>query len=134
MGLNLQPQTDQSRPTEPDTNPHIRKETKAIEKRKKLIPTKKYKVKLVARPKSKTSNATMKPTVTTTNAPTSSESQKPSQGGTSENNPHHSKHPNSCWHPMAQSRKDVMESPQMRKDWPIPPTPNATTSSKPPIK
>ena len=45
LGPKLQLQTDQSRPAQPDTNPNIRKETKAIEKRKKLIPTKKYKVK-----------------------------------------------------------------------------------------
>ena len=86
MSPKLQPQTDQSRPTQPDTNPHIRKETKAIEKRKKLIPTKKYKVKVVARLEFKTSNATVQPPVTTPSAPTNLESQNPSQGGTSEKN------------------------------------------------
>ena len=45
LGPNLQPQSDQSRPTQPDTNPCMRKETKATEKRKKLITTKKYRVK-----------------------------------------------------------------------------------------
>ena len=49
LGPELQPQTDQSRPIQPNTNPHIRKETKAIEKEKKLIPTKKYKMKVVTR-------------------------------------------------------------------------------------
>ena len=39
LGPKLQPQLDQSRPTQPVTNPHIRKGTKATEKRKKLIPT-----------------------------------------------------------------------------------------------
>ena len=87
----LQPQSDQSRPAQPVTNPHMRKETKATEKRKKLIPTKKYKVKVLARPKSKASNATTQPPVTTPNAPTNSESQKLSQEGTSERNPHYLK-------------------------------------------
>ena len=91
LGPKLQPQSDQSRPTQPDTNPCIRKETKATVKRKKLKSTKKYKVKVVARPKSKTSNATTQPPATTPNAPTNSDSQKPSQEGTSDSNPHHSK-------------------------------------------
>ena len=91
LGPKLQPQTYQSRPTKPETNPCIRKETKAIEKRKKLILTKRYKVKVVARPKSKTSNTTMQPPITTPSAPINLESQKPSQGGTSEKNSHHSK-------------------------------------------
>ena len=77
LGPKLQPKTDQSRPAQPHTTPHIRKETKAIEKRKKLIPTKKYKVNVVARPKSKTSNATAQPPITTSNVPTNLESQKP---------------------------------------------------------
>ena len=46
LGPKFQPQSDQSRSTQPDTNPHVRKETKATEKRKRLIPTKKYKVKV----------------------------------------------------------------------------------------
>ena len=46
LGPKLQPQTDQSRPAQPNTNCHIRKETKAIIKRKKIIPTKKYNVKV----------------------------------------------------------------------------------------
>ena len=57
LGPIPQPQSNQSRPAQPDTNPHVRKETKATEKRKRLIPTKKYKVKVVARPNS--SNATI---------------------------------------------------------------------------
>ena len=49
---------------------------------KRLIPTKKYKVKVVARPDP--SNATMQPPQTNAKIPVSSESQKPS---TSENSP-----------------------------------------------
>ena len=80
LGPKCQPQSDQSRPAQHDTNPCMRKETKATEKRKKLIPTKKYKVKVVARPESKTSNTTVQPPVTTPNAPTNSDRQKPFSG------------------------------------------------------
>ena len=63
----FQPQANQFRPTQPNTNPHVRKETRATEKRKKLIPTKKYKVQAVARPEPtpKTSNATAQIPLTT---------------------------------------------------------------------
>ena len=40
-----QSQSNQSRPPFPDTNPQVRKESKATQKRKRLIPSKKYKVK-----------------------------------------------------------------------------------------
>ena len=91
LGPKFQPQPDQSRPA-PNTNPHVRrKETKATEKRKNLIPTKKYKVKVVAGPKSKTSNTTMQPPLTTPDASANSERQKPPQEGTSDSNPHCSK-------------------------------------------
>ena len=93
LGPKLQPQSDQSRPTQPITNPHMRKETKATEKRKKLVPTKKYKVKVMAKTKPKTNNATAQPLTATPNPPTDLESQKPSQEGTSGSNPHHSKTP-----------------------------------------
>ena len=59
LGPKFQPQSNQSRPTQPNTNPCVRKETKATEKRKRLIPTKKYKVKVVARPDPKSSNVTV---------------------------------------------------------------------------
>ena len=48
LGPKPQPQSNQFRPPQPNTNPHVRKESKAMEKRQRLIPTKKYKVKVVA--------------------------------------------------------------------------------------
>ena len=54
LGPKPQPQSDQFRPAQPDTNPHVRKDSKATKKR--FIPTKKYKVKVVAR--SSSSNTT----------------------------------------------------------------------------
>ena len=41
LGPKIQPQSDKSRPTQPITNPHMKKDTKTIEKRKKLIPVEK---------------------------------------------------------------------------------------------
>ena len=89
LGTKFQPQPDQSRPTQPNTNPHGRKETKVTEKRRKLMPTKKYKVKVVARPKPipKTSNMTAQLPLTTPSAPTNSEKQNPPQESTSDSNP-----------------------------------------------
>ena len=57
LGPKLQPQSDQSRPNQPITNPHMKKDTKAIKKRKKLIPVKEYKVKVVEKPESNNTNA-----------------------------------------------------------------------------
>ena len=84
FGSKPQPQSNQFRPPQPDTNPQVRKESKATEKRKRLLLTTKYKVKVVARPDP--SSVTVQPPQTNTKAPVNSESQKPS---TSENNPHH---------------------------------------------
>ena len=55
---------------------------KSNQKRKRLIPTKKYKVKVLARPDPR--NVTAQPPQTNTKTPVNSEAQKPS---TSENNP-----------------------------------------------
>ena len=86
LGPKPQPQSNQSRPPQPNTNPHVRKEFKAMEKRKRLIPTKKCKVKVVASPD--LSNAMMQPPQTNAKATVNSEGQRPS---TSENYPHHYK-------------------------------------------
>ena len=85
----------------------MRKETKATEKRKKLIPVKKYKVKVMEKPES--NNTTMQPPATTSKAPIDLENQKPSQEGASENNPHLLKQPSLSQHPMAQSTRNVRE-------------------------
>ena len=59
LGPKPRTQSNQVRPPQPNTNPQVRTESKAIEKRKRLIPTKKYKVKVVARPDP--SNVTAQP-------------------------------------------------------------------------
>ena len=50
LGPKSQSQPNQFRPPQPDTNLHVRKDCKATKKRKRLILTKKYKVRVVTRP------------------------------------------------------------------------------------
>ena len=80
LGPKPQPQTSQFRPPFPNTNPQARKEHKMTEKRKRLIPTKQYKEKVVARPVQ--GNATVQ--LPQESAPVYPEVQQPP---TSENNP-----------------------------------------------
>ena len=87
FGPKPQPQSDQFRPAQPDTNPHVRKDSKATEKRKRLIPTKKYKVKVVARPNSST---------TTSNNPKARGSDSFNRRYSREQAPTTRKHPSLC--------------------------------------
>ena len=87
LGPKPQPKSNQFRPPQPNTIPHVRKDSKATKKRKRLTPTKKYKVKVVAKPDP--SNATMPPPQTDPKTLVNSEGQKPLPQGTPENNPHH---------------------------------------------
>ena len=59
---------------------------KAIKKRKKLIPVKKYKIKVVEKPESNKHKYAQPPT-TVSKTPADLENQTPSQEGTLENNP-----------------------------------------------
>ena len=127
-----QSQSNQFRPPLLYTNPQIRKESKATEKRIRLIPTKKYKVKVVARPGPR--NATTQLPQTNAKDPVNPEIQKPS---TSENNPPPFEDTSVCastpWPKAGKMSGNLFE---LRKDWPIPPTNNAitTTNPKPPVK
>ena len=89
LGPNFQPQSDHSRYTQPNTTPHVRKETKVADKRRKLIPTKMYKVQVVAKPESspKTSNTIMQPPITTPSTPINSEKANALQERTSDSIP-----------------------------------------------
>ena len=80
LGPKPQSQSNQFRPPFPDTNPQVRKESNMTEKRKRLVPTRKYKVKVVAGPDP--GNATRQQLQE--NSPVNPESQQPP---TSENNP-----------------------------------------------
>ena len=88
----------------------------------------------MARPKSRTSNATAQPPVTTPNAQTNSDSQKPSQEGTSESNPPPLKNiPTHAGTPWPKAGKMSGNLFKLREDWLIPPTPATITTSNPPI-
>ena len=50
LGPIPQPSSNQYRPLQPDTNPNIRKTTIALEKRKKVAPTKRFNANIAARP------------------------------------------------------------------------------------
>ena len=50
LGPKLQSQSNQFRPPQHHANPQVRNGSKMMKKRKRLIPTKSYKVKVVARP------------------------------------------------------------------------------------
>ena len=106
LGPKLQPQSNEFRSVQPNTNPNVRKDSKATEKRKRLIPMRKYNVKVVARPDS--SNVTTKPPVTNPKAPVNSEGQKPSPEGTPENNTPPIENIPVCVN-MAWGRKNVRE-------------------------
>ena len=123
LGPKLHPQSDQSRPTQPITNPHMKKDMKAIKKRKKLIPVKKYKVKVMEKPES--NNRNVQPPTTVSKAPTNLENQTPSQEGTLENNPPPLEnipvHAGTPWPEAGKMSGNLFE---LRKDWPIPPNNN----------
>ena len=93
LGPKSQPQQNQSRPTQPNTKPLVQKKMKTTEKRRKLIPTKRYKVQVVTKPEStpKTSNVTTQPPETAPSFTINSEKENPPQGGTPSSNPHCSK-------------------------------------------
>ena len=108
LGPKLQSQSDKFRPPQPNTNPHVRKDSKATKKRKRLIPTKKYKVKVVAR--SNPGNESTPSLQTNPEAPMNPEGEKSLPEGTPGNNPTIiRKHPSSCQYPLAQSRENVWE-------------------------
>ena len=132
LGPKPQPQSNQFRPPQPNTNPQVRKESKVREKRKRLIPTMKYKAKVVARPDP--INVTVQPPKTNSNAPVNFENQKPS---TSENNPPLLENtPLHTITPWPEAGKMSGHPFELRKDWPIPPTNNTMTTTNPkfPIK
>ena len=89
----IQPQQNQSRSTQPNNNPLVRKETKATDKRRKLILTKRYKVQVVTKPEStpKASNMIMQTSTIAPSTTVNLEKGNPSQESSSSNNPHHLK-------------------------------------------
>ena len=66
----IQPQQNQTRPAQSNTNLLLRRETKAMDKKRKLIPMKRYKVQVVTKLEStpKTINMVMQAPISTPNA------------------------------------------------------------------
>ena len=128
LGPKPQPQSNQFRPPQPNTSPHVRKDSKQPQKRNKLIPTKNYKVKVIARPDS--SNATVQPPLTNPKAPVNSEGQKPSTDGMPGNNPPPLENTPVCtsssWPKAGKMSGNLFK---LRKDWPIPPTNNGSCAT-----
>ena len=95
------------------------------EKRKRLIPTKKYKVKVVTRPD--LGNATTQLSQAKVKAPVNHKSQQPP---TSENNPPPLEDAPVCAHtPWPEAGRMSGNLLEVRKEWPIPPANNTTTAS-----
>ena len=88
-----------------------------------MIPTKKYKVKVVARPNP--SNTTVPPLQTNRKAQVKPEGQKPSPEGTPGNNPSPLENaPGHASIPWPKARKMSGNPFELRKDWLIPSTNN----------
>ena len=109
----------------------MKKDMKAIKKRKKLIPVKKYKVKVMEKPKS--NNTNVQPCTTVSKAPTNLENQTPSQEGTLKNNPPLENIPVHVGTPWPEAGKMSGNLFELRKDWSIPPNNNnnATATATP---
>ena len=120
LGPKPQSQSNQFRPPFPDTNPQVRKESKITEKRKRLSPTKKYKVKVVAR--LDPGNVTMQ--LLQENATVNPESQQPP---TSENNPPPLEdapvHMGTSWPEGWENVWQSLQSKEGLANSPMPPTP-----------
>ena len=49
LGPIPQPSSNQYRPPQPDTNPNVRKVNKAIEKRRRIVPTKRFRANIATK-------------------------------------------------------------------------------------
>ena len=136
MGPIPQPTSSQYRPPQLDTNPNFRKD-KAAEKRKRVVPTIKFRANTV----SKTSEAAAHPSMTISKAPTNIKPQV--QEGTPDNRPPPLEDSPVCkstpWPDVGKISGNLFEE---RKDWLLPPNylnnsnkdTTSVTSPKPPIK
>ena len=81
LGPIPQSSSSQYRPPQPDTNPNVSKDNKAAEKRKRIVPTKRFRGNIAMRP----NEVAVCPPTTISKAPTNIKAQ--SQEGTPENRP-----------------------------------------------
>ena len=135
MGPIPQPASSQYRPPQPDTNPNVRKD-EAAEKRKRVVPTKKFRANTVSKP----SEPIACPPMTISKAPTNIKPQ--AQEGTDNRPPPLEDAPVHESTPQPNAGKISGNLFEERKDWLL--TPNylnndnkdttSITSPKPPIK
>ena len=129
---------NQLRPTQPSTNPLIRRGTKTNDKRRKIILTRGHKVWVVAKPIPipKANNVTVQMSdtipITMMNLKKGRFYGSPPQGGSSANNnpPPFEDIPARAGTPLPKTKplpKNLFES---RKDWPIQPAPTSTPTIK----
>ena len=115
MGPIPQPTSSQYRPPQLDTNPNVRKD-KAAEKRKRVVPTKRFRSYTVSKP---SETATCPPT-TISKAPTNTKPQAPE--GTSDNRPPSLEdvpvHKSTPWANAEKISENLIEE---RKEWLLPP-------------
>ena len=81
IGPKPQSSSSQYRPPQPDTNPNVRRDNKTVEKRKRIVPTKRFRANIATRP----NEAAVCPPTTISKAPTNIKAQ--AQEGTPENRP-----------------------------------------------
>ena len=125
LGPIPQPPSNQYRPCQPDTNPNVRKVDKAVEKRRRIVPTKRFRANV------KSNEAAAQPPVTVSKAPTPDNRPLPLEDA-----------PVCKSTPWPEAGKILANLFEDRKDWPLPPNyldNNArdaisVTSPKPPIK
>ena len=136
IGLIPQPTSSQYRPTQLDTNPNVRKD-KATEKRKRAVPTKRFRPSTVSRPSEAATCPPMTISKTSTNdRPQVQEETSDSRPPTLENVPVHESTP---WPDAGKISGNLFEE---RKDWLLLPNylnndnedTTGVTSPKPPIK
>ena len=129
LGSKPQSLNNQFRPSNQTPTPHIRKETKATGKRKRLAPTKKFKIKVVARPN--TNKATAQPLQASTKAPINTESQRTLTPNSREPPPPLEDAPALASTPWPEARRMSSNLFEIRKDWPIPPANDTVTVTIP---
>ena len=124
---------NQSRLTQPNKNPVVWREAKATHKRRKLIPTKRYKVWVVAKPESnpKASIIIMQTSTLAPSVTINLEKGNPFQGSSSGNNPPLLENIPTCagtpWPEAGSMSGNLFE---LRKDWPIPATSTSNLPNK----
>ena len=116
LGLIPQSSSNQYRLPQPDTNPNVRKTNKAAEKRKRVVPTKRFRANIAT----KLNEPVAQPPMTISKAPTDTKIQ--AQEETPENRPlsleHAPIHKSTPWPKAGKTSGNLFKE---RRDWLLPP-------------